>query len=105
MTGYGKHGKPQRRLSTLPTPLGNPVGITTFPQLRRRREYVSGPANPAENPRPEPLSTQGVVNHVSGLKRKGCPGTLSLTPALRASVSGLLCGFVIGPDITAGICD
>ena len=35
---------------TLPTPLGNPFGITTFPQLRRRLEYVSGPANPAENP-------------------------------------------------------
>src|SRR4051812_28552397 len=31
---------------------------------------------------------RGVVNHVSGLKRKGCPGTLSLTPALRATVSG-----------------
>src|SRR3954452_948327 len=28
---------------------------------------------------------RGVVNHVSGLKRKGCPGTLSLTPALRAT--------------------
>ena len=27
---------------------------------------------------------RGVVNHVSGLKRKGCPGTLSLSPALRA---------------------
>src|SRR4051794_14789548 len=27
---------------------------------------------------------RGVVNHVSGLKRKGCPGTLNLAPALRA---------------------
>ena len=26
----------------------------------------------------------GVVNHVSGLKRKGCPGTLTLAPATRA---------------------
>ena len=32
MTEYGKHGKPRSRLSTLPTPLGNPCGdshITT----------------------------------------------------------------------------
>src|SRR5271169_5937077 len=32
MPGYGKHGKPRSRLSTLPTPLGNPCGdshITT----------------------------------------------------------------------------
>ncbi len=32
MPGYGKHGKPKSRLSTLPTPLGNPCGdshITT----------------------------------------------------------------------------
>src|SRR3954469_20231640 len=60
---------------------------------------------------------RGVVNHVSGLKRKGCPGTLTLTPALRAcdssrhshcfprlasglSVSRTLCGLVIVPGIT-----
>jgi hypothetical protein len=30
MTEYGKHGKPRSRLSTLPTLLGNPFGITTF---------------------------------------------------------------------------
>jgi hypothetical protein len=30
MTEYGKHGKPKSRLSTLPTLLGNPFGITTF---------------------------------------------------------------------------
>jgi hypothetical protein len=32
MTEYGEHGKPKSRLSTLPTPLGNPCGdshITT----------------------------------------------------------------------------
>jgi hypothetical protein len=27
---------------------------------------------------------KGLVNHVPGLKRKGCPGTLSLLPAARA---------------------
>jgi hypothetical protein len=30
MAEYGKHGKPRSRLSTLPTLLGNPFGITTF---------------------------------------------------------------------------
>jgi hypothetical protein len=33
MTEYGKHGKPRSRLSTLPTLLGYPFGITTFPSL------------------------------------------------------------------------
>jgi hypothetical protein len=31
MTEYGKHGKPRSRLPTL---LGNPFGITTFPRPR-----------------------------------------------------------------------
>ena len=34
MTEYGKHGKPRGRLSTLPTLLGNPFAITTFPGPR-----------------------------------------------------------------------
>ena len=39
MTRNGKHGKPSSRLPTLPTPLGNPGGIPTFPQFRRRDQY------------------------------------------------------------------
>jgi hypothetical protein len=31
MMGYGKHGKPKSRLSTLPTPLGNPCGDSHIP--------------------------------------------------------------------------
>jgi hypothetical protein len=34
MTEYGKHGKLRSLLSTLPSLLGNPFGITTFPRPR-----------------------------------------------------------------------
>ena len=35
MTAYGKHGKPRRRLSTLPTLFGNPFGTPTTGMVRR----------------------------------------------------------------------
>src|ERR1035438_3560541 len=83
MTECGKHGKPKSRLPTLPPPLGNPFGITTFPQLRRRLEYVSGPANPAENPQPEPLSPQGgfflIAEPDSYVYTKGGTATVTIT--------------------------
>ena len=58
MTEYGKHGKPRSRLSTLPTLLGSPYGITTFPRpllLAYTRD---------RNPRP--LDLKGVVMEVLG---------------------------------------
>jgi hypothetical protein len=39
------------------------------------------PAKAAGNPRSEPLSPRGLVNHVPGQKRKGCPGTLRVRSA------------------------
>jgi hypothetical protein len=64
MTEYGKHGKPRSRLSTLPTLLGNPFEITTFPQPRflayfRVQEH--------ERPNPRPLDLKGVVIKVLGV--------------------------------------
>jgi hypothetical protein len=70
MTEYGKHGKPRSRLSTLPTLLGNPYGIPTFPLPRRGDQYLKGPR-------------KGLVTDVSGPQRNACPGTLNCRLALR----------------------
>src|SRR5450631_3850876 len=74
MTECGKHGKPRSRRSTLPTLLGNPFGIATFPPPRllayfKMREH--------ERPNPRPLDLKGVVMEVLGPKCNGCSGTLT----------------------------
>src|SRR5450631_2745474 len=87
MTECGKHGKPRSRRSTLPTLLGNPFGIATFPPPRllayfKMREH--------ERPNPRPLDLKGVVMEVLGPKCNGCSGTLTPLRSLgvRAYVSG-----------------
>ena len=59
MTEYGKHGKPRSRLSTLPTLLGNPFGITTF---SRPRLLACFKIQEHEKPNPRPFSPQGGCN-------------------------------------------
>ena len=58
MTECGKGGKPKSRLSTLPTLLGNPFGITTFPQPRLLAYFK---VQEHESPNPKPLNLKGVV--------------------------------------------
>ncbi len=65
MTEYGKHGKPRSRLSTLPTLLGNPFGITTFPRPRLLAYFK---VQEHERPNPRPLDLKGVVMEVLGPK-------------------------------------
>jgi hypothetical protein len=63
MTEYGKHGKPRGRLSTLPTLLGNPFGITTFPRPRLLAYFK---VQEHERTIPRPLDLKGVVMEVLG---------------------------------------
>jgi hypothetical protein len=73
MPRYGKHGKPRSRLSTLPTPRGNPCGdshITTATTATIMYLKTGEARNQSHSHLKE------LVNHVPGLKRKGCPGTL-----------------------------
>jgi hypothetical protein len=65
MTEYGKHGKPRSRLSTLPTLLGNPFGITTFPRPRLLAYFK---VQKHERPNPRQLDLKGVVTQVLGPK-------------------------------------
>jgi hypothetical protein len=74
MTEYGKHGKPRSRLSTLPTLLGNPFGITTFP---RPRLVAYLKVQERERPNPRPLDLKGVVTEVLGPKCNERSGTLT----------------------------
>jgi hypothetical protein len=69
-----EYGKPRSRLSTLPTLLGNPFGITTFPWPRllayfKVQEY--------ERPNPRPLDLKGVVMEVLGPKCNERSSTLT----------------------------
>jgi hypothetical protein len=74
MTDYGKHGKPRSRLSTLPTLLGNPFGITTFPRPRLVA-YVK--AQGQERPKSAPFDLKVVVTEVLGPKCNGRSSTLT----------------------------
>jgi hypothetical protein len=65
-------------LSMLPTPLGNPCG--GFPHYHGYGDdyYVSEDRQSPPKTRNQSHSRRkGLVNHVPGLKRKGCPGTLT----------------------------
>ena len=74
MTEYGKHGKPRSRLSTLPTLLGNPFGITTFPRPRLLAYFK---VQEQERPNPRPLDLKGVVMEVLGPKCNERSSTLT----------------------------
>jgi hypothetical protein len=74
MTEYGKHGKPRSRLSTLPTLLGNPFGITTFPRPRLLA-YLK--LQDQKKPESRPFDLKGAVMEVLGPKCNGCSGTLT----------------------------
>jgi hypothetical protein len=74
MTEYGKHGKPRIRLSTLPTLLGNPFGITTFPGPRLLAYFK---VLEHERPNPRPLDLKGVVMEVLGPKCNERSSTLT----------------------------
>ena len=74
MTEYGKHGKPRSRLSTLPTLLGNPFGITTFP---RPRLLAYSKVRKHERPNPRQLDLKGVVTEVLGPKCNERSSTLT----------------------------
>ena len=74
MPGYGKHGKPRSRLSTLPTLLGNPFGITTFPRPRLLAYFK---VQKHERPNPRQLDLKGVVTQVLGPKCNERSSTLT----------------------------
>jgi hypothetical protein len=74
MTEYGKGGKPRSRLSTLPTLLGNPFRITTFPRPRLLA-YFKVQEHERRNPRPFDL--KGVVTEVLGPKCNERSSTLT----------------------------
>jgi hypothetical protein len=96
MTEYGKHGKPKSRLSTLPTLLGNPCGITTFPPPRLLAYFkMQG----HERPNPEAFRPQGVVMEVLGSKCNERSSTL-----IPARATGALKTILIdGPSKVADI--
>jgi hypothetical protein len=87
MTEYGKGGKPRGRLSTLPTLLGNPFGITTFPWPRLLAYFK---VQEHERPSPKPLDLKGVVMEVLGPKCNERSGTLNRTTMARADSAALL---------------
>ena len=74
MTEYGKHGKPRSRLSTLPTLLGNPFRITTFPRPRLLAYFK---LQEHGDPNTSPPALKGVVMEVLGPKCNGRSGTLT----------------------------
>jgi hypothetical protein len=74
MTEFGKHGKPRSRLSTLPTLLGNPFGITTFPRPRLLAYFK---VQKHERPNPRQLDLKGVVTQVLGPKCNERSSTLT----------------------------
>jgi hypothetical protein len=74
MTEYGKHGKPRSRLSTLPTLLGDPFGITTFPRPRLLAYFK---VQEHERPNPSPLDLRGFVMEVLCPKRNERSSTLT----------------------------
>ena len=59
-----------------PHPLEIPAGIPTLPRLRRRLSCIEDRQSPPETRNQSHSHRKGLVNHVPGLKRKGCPGTL-----------------------------
>ena len=68
-----KAWKAKIRLSTLPTLLGNPFGITTFPRPRLLAYFK---VQEHERPNPGPLDLKGVVMEVLGPKCNERSGTL-----------------------------
>src|SRR5258708_35484717 len=78
-------------LSTLPSPLGNPCG--GFPHYHGYGDdyYVSEDRqSPPKTRHQSHFRRKGLVNHVPGLKRKGCPGTLTpLSRCVRTLVVGV----------------
>jgi hypothetical protein len=73
------------RLSTLPTLLGNPFGITIFPQPRLLAYFK---VQELERPNPRPLDLKGVVMKVLG------PKCNERSTTLRWSVLGLHMGWL-----------
>jgi len=74
MPGYGKHGKPRRRLSTLSTPLWK--SLRGFPHSHGYGDDYHVSEDPQSSPETRNQShsrRKGLVNHVPGPKRKGCP--------------------------------
>ena len=84
MTEYGKPGKPRSRLSTLPTLLGNPFGITTFPRPRLLTYFKM---QEHERPNARPLDLKGLVTDVSGPQRKRMCRYTQLLSVLRTCVT------------------
>ena len=94
MTEYGNHGKPRSRLSTLPTLLGNPFGIITFPRPRLLAYFK---VQKHARPNPRQLDLKGVVTQVLGPKCNERSSTLTtLSPCrsplkFRPNLSAILC--------------
>ena len=60
-----------------PHPLEIPAGIPTFPRLRDDYHVSEDRQSPPKTRNQSHSHRKGLVNHVPGLKRKGCPGTLT----------------------------
>jgi hypothetical protein len=71
----GKGGKPASWLSTLPTPWKSLRG---FPHSHGYDYHLfEDRQSPPKTLNQSHFHRKGLVNHVPGLKRKGCPGTLT----------------------------
>ncbi|WP_211256412.1 hypothetical protein, partial [Edaphobacter aggregans] len=63
-----------------PHPLEMPAGIPNHYHGYGDYHLSEYRQSPPQTRNQSHFRRKGLVNHVSGLKRKGCPGTLTLTP-------------------------
>ena len=74
---YGKHGKPEAGFPLFPHTLEIPPGFPHSHGFDDDYHSIKDRQSPPQTRNQSHSHRKGLVNHVPGPKRKGCPGTLT----------------------------